>query len=876
MRSVLAGLVLSLQALACSVVHAVELSGISVKSRLNEPLNAAIEAKDLGNGTGPATAVISLASAQAHAAAGIPLDSAVTGLIFTLDLLSRPVIIEVESRDPIRTPFLRFLLLVEINGQQALREYTVMLDPAEELTAGQISAPELEPFSPNASELSYPGEYVGPVQEGETLMQIARRVKVDDAISIEQTMVALVEDNPDSFIDGNMNLLRVGAKLHIPSERQMAQTDSGQARAVYEDHLVRWLQAQSEPKTPSTNGNWMTLHAPVAELLTPETDLAAVDSSSYVLRVIQPPQPVSQIDSASAGKLFPLRPVTSATDAAPRLETEETAAVTALTDRLSAVEESLGSKELENQQLNKQVDLLQQQLEKTMQLIELQETQLAIAQRQLESMLAQNGATSAEQAAVSSGLTENEQSAGEVVEQDPVSGSTVLSEQSASGEVASQLSEDVSEVSVVSEDPTPDAVAAVAEGITGQPAGEIDEVPPPWRDPSRSLEWVVSQTKWLAEAGREVSKVFWEGVDDKQSAIPGVSNRTLGLATIFLLLVWLLIKRRRTQAGDSDQLSTTRRETSGGRDMFAENSVNPKEEEQRGEAGPPEESVGAGFVTDTETQRGVAVQSDEVDPLTESEIYLAYGRTVQAEQTLRDAISRTPDRMELKLKLLEVLTVLDQKEAFQALANEVRQAVAGGSPEEAHLDKLVREATDTGKEDTPAPGGSSTAVAIDLPTDAAAGSDSSEPDPLTDDGIPFEFDLDAESEAMSTTAPLGSEIAGSDKKAYDGTGDLELDLEGPNTPDHETQSGLGEGSPALRDEADHSDPEPEAPDPDPAVPAEGVSEERTQLELANAYLEMGDPAAAREILTGLSRSQDTEIQERAKTLLATLTSGTSE
>ena len=101
--------------------------------------------------------------------------------------------------------------------------------------------------------------------------------------------------------------------------------------------------------------------------------------------------------------------------------------------------------------------------------------------------------------------------------------------------------------------------------------------------------------------------------------------------------------------------------------------------------------------------------------------------------------------------------------------------------------------------------------------------------------------------------------------------DLELDLEGPDTPDHETQSGLGEVSPALRDEADHSDPEPEAPDPDPAVPAEGVSEERTQLELANAYLEMGDPAAAREILTGLSRSQDTEIQERAKTLLATLT-----
>ena len=37
--------------------------------------------------------------------------------------------------------------------------------------------------------------------------------------------------------------------------------------------------------------------------------------------------------------------------------------------------------------------------------------------------------------------------------------------------------------------------------------------------------------------------------------------------------------------------------------------------------------------------------------------------------------------------------------------------------------------------------------------------------------------------------------------------------------------------------------------------------------LANAYLEMGDPVAAREILTGLSLSQDPGIKERAQALL---------
>jgi FimV-like protein len=42
------------------------------------------------------------------------------------------------------------------------------------------------------------------------------------------------------------------------------------------------------------------------------------------------------------------------------------------------------------------------------------------------------------------------------------------------------------------------------------------------------------------------------------------------------------------------------------------------------------------------------------------------------------------------------------------------------------------------------------------------------------------------------------------------------------------------------------------------------------LELANAYLEMGDPAAAREILTALSASENPAIATRAKELLSNI------
>ena len=79
-----------------------------------------------------------------------------------------------------------------------------------------------------------------------------------------------------------------------------------------------------------------------------------------------------------------------------------------------------------------------------------------------------------------------------------------------------------------------------------------------------------------------------------------------------------------------------------------------------------------------------------------------------------------------------------------------------------------------------------------------------------------------------------------------------------------------EVSMAAPDEAGKVDPAAALSDSEPGQSESADSEERTQLELANAYLEMGDPAAAREILTALADSRDSEIQERAKALLETL------
>jgi pilus assembly protein FimV len=48
------------------------------------------------------------------------------------------------------------------------------------------------------------------------------------------------------------------------------------------------------------------------------------------------------------------------------------------------------------------------------------------------------------------------------------------------------------------------------------------------------------------------------------------------------------------------------------------------------------------------------ISTDEVDPLAETEVYLAYGRDEQAEEILKEAVAKDPSRHELKVKLLEI------------------------------------------------------------------------------------------------------------------------------------------------------------------------------------------------------------------------------
>lgn len=64
---------------------------------------------------------------------------------------------------------------------------------------------------------------------------------------------------------------------------------------------------------------------------------------------------------------------------------------------------------------------------------------------------------------------------------------------------------------------------------------------------------------------------------------------------------------------------------------------------------------------------------NEIDPVSEADVYLAYGRYQQAEELMRDTLKDQPDRDECKLKLLEIFYSRENKPAFEAYAGELAE-----------------------------------------------------------------------------------------------------------------------------------------------------------------------------------------------------------
>lgn len=143
------------------------------------------------------------------------------------------------------------------------------------------------------------------------------------------------------------------------------------------------------------------------------------------------------------------------------------------------------------------------------------------------------------------------------------------------------------------------------------------------------------------------------------------------------------------------------------------------------------------FLTDfAQSADGSMIDTNDVDPIAEAEVYMAYGRDAQAEEILKDAILKEPKRYELHLKLLEIYASRKDAAAFETIAGELYTTLGADDPTWAKVAELGV----TVEPENPLYDISNIASAHVLAADKSDVSDLDEVATSTEDGLDFSLD----------------------------------------------------------------------------------------------------------------------------------------
>ena len=188
------------------------------------------------------------------------------------------------------------------------------------------------------------------------------------------------------------------------------------------------------------------------------------------------------------------------------------------------------------------------------------------------------------------------------------------------------------------------------------------------------------------------------------------------------------------------------------------------------------------FLTDfSHSSNGGMIDTNDVDPIAEAEVYMAYGRDAQAEEILKDAITKEPKRYELHLKLLEMYAASKNVSAFETISGELYTTLGAEDPTWAKVAEIgikLEPNNPLYQANSHPTGGSSSAGAADKTTSLAKAdldekleaNDFSDSPLAGEKDLDFSFDNDALTKSFALTSAvkaeeLGLDIGASETKA---------------------------------------------------------------------------------------------------------------
>ncbi|HNN46778.1 MAG TPA: FimV/HubP family polar landmark protein [Azospira sp.] len=635
-----------------SAVLAAGLGKVTVFSALGQPLRAEVELSATREELQSMKAT--LASPEAFKAAGLDYATPLLGIRFAIDKrASGQSIIRLTTDRPLNEPFVDMLLEINWSSGRLVREYTFLLDPPEVATKAPapVAAPiataptktaakpaaaapvapaaeasasvaETKPrpsAKPKAAEQAETppadGADTYKVKSGDTLRKIAAQHQ-QEGVSLDQMLVGLFRANKDAFDGANMNRLKSGKILSVPAKAEVEAIAPAEAQKVIVAQAADW------------NAYRRKLASAAAQA--PATDEGG--------------------KQAVSGKITPK----VEDQAAPAAETKDQVRVSRTESGKGkpggkVSEDELVAKEKALKEANDRLVSLEKNVNELQKLLEMKNQNLAELQKQ-----------------ASKPEPVKPVEAPKAVEPPkPIEPPKPVEPPKAA--------EPPKPVEPPKPAEPPKAEEKKPEPAPVEPPKAVEEKKPEEAKPAEApkAEEKPAEAPKPVEPPKPKPKVV---IPEPEPEEPGLLEDPMVLAggggLIALLLGYVFYKRRRAKPAEGEvPLATS---TAGlSQTSLGENSV------FRNTGGQSVDTSHTPPQTDFSQAGPGTIDTDEVDPVAEADVYMAYGRDAQAEEILLEAKTKDPKRLAIHLKLLEIYANRQSAKQFESLATELYGETGG-------------------------------------------------------------------------------------------------------------------------------------------------------------------------------------------------------
>jgi pilus assembly protein FimV len=608
------------------------LGDIEVNTFLNQPLRAEIKLFSV-RASEVADVQVKLAPAEAFNRAGIGRPYVLNQLDFTpMVRKDGQVVIAVTSKKPIREPFLNFLVRVEWPKGRLMREYTLLLDPPsfsnQPKWAGSTGvSPDLPNATPHAisgrdesnmqpfasrQKSTEDSAQTYSTQRGDTLSAIVRERMSHDGMSLQQSMIATLHANPQAFVGDNINNLKTGQLLRLPAQSGVELLSRDEARAEVSRQYATWRESRAK-----------TVVGDATQSSNKQASQVSAKSSQQSTQAGKGPEIKS--GTTSQGNLEILASDNEDAQSANRLAGESDS-LSKLQKKVALIQELAESRQKENEELSSRIKELEAIVAQQDHLINLQSEEMAKLRQDMSGPQQDTNQTTA-------------------------ASTPAPSDRSIPAEDSVQNTEAKTSVN---EPPvsTPTLESSTATVENAPAAANSQDAEP-------------EKSSWL------------EGV--ARSALPlGLA----GLGVVLAVLAWWVFRGSKSSRPETSAVTSGREyqsESVSAASVAGEQSVQPGK--QRSTI-PLVAEVRASQKDVVSPAPGTKLQTEgagEPEPssaasdsvITDADVYIAYGMYQEAEQGLKEAIARHPERQDYQLKLLEVYHGAQDRLAFDALAGKL-------------------------------------------------------------------------------------------------------------------------------------------------------------------------------------------------------------